>query len=342
MPSSSTNSLSPQITARRPKKKNKPRRSVIASLLLFGLFCLLFLSAVLIASFFTPQKKAHLFHFVSPTFLAAPDIQQAAAPLPPLPGLANPQTSVVEMRIHPDRVPMILIAGGIAGTRRGAHREGVSEFVQACGAAAGLNGTFFANASLTGTDNLLIGPSLCGNETQVVKGPFDHRSELAGRPLVLISPTRTRLVAYDPATMDSNAQIRQLLPGVTDVFLGGVWMVHEGKAADRQRIERFKVLDANDPRVRAFFGLMKDGRPVLGATTWVVSSVHLAKALQDAGLQEAVLLDSGFSTSLVWKDRILVTGHTSPGIPSRPVPHALLLFSKSEMAKTQSVSPPAA
>jgi hypothetical protein len=38
------------------------------------------------------------------------------------------------------------------------------------------------------------------------------------------------------------------------------------------------------------------------------------------------LLDSGFSTSLVFQDKILVTGHTSAGIPSRPVPQALLLY----------------
>ena len=51
-------------------------------------------------------------------------------------------------------------------------------------------------------------------------------------------------------------------------------------------------------------------------------------ALQALGVHEAVLLDSGFSTSLVYGNKILVTGHTSPGIPSRPVPHALVLFGK--------------
>ena len=44
------------------------------------------------------------------------------------------------------------------------------------------------------------------------------------------------------------------------------------------------------------------------------------------GIREAVLLDSGFSTSLVDDGNILVTGHTAPGIPSRPVPHAIVLF----------------
>lgn len=37
-------------------------------------------------------------------------------------------------------------------------------------------------------------------------------------------------------------------------------------------------------------------------------------------------MDSGFSTSLVLGKRILVTGHTAPNLPSRPVPHAIVLF----------------
>lgn len=73
---------------------------------------------------------------------------------------------------------------------------------------------------------------------------------------------------------------------------------------------------------------MPDGRLALGATTYVATSAELARALSAEGVQEAVLLDSGFSTSLVYGRKILVTGHTSPGIPSRPVPHALILFGK--------------
>ena len=34
---------------------------------------------------------------------------------------------------------------------------------------------------------------------------------------------------------------------------------------------------------------------------------------------------SGKSSGLVYGRKILVTRHTSPGIPSRPIPHALLL-----------------
>jgi len=218
------------------------------------------------------------------------------------------------------------------GTRRAAERAGVEAMVREAGAQAGLNGTFFSDARLRGTDSVLIGPALYGG----LHGPEFQPSEtvntlaLAGRPLVLLAPARTRILPYKPLTMNTRPAMDASLPGLTDAFLGGVWLVHKGIAADRAHIDAFHIRDAEDPRRRAFFCLMPDGRPCLGATTYVAPSADLARALQAAGMREAVLLDSGFSTSLVYGRDILVTGHTSPGIPSRPVPHALVLFGKYE------------
>ena len=252
-----------------------------------------------------------------------------AVPLPP--GgvdLANPQSSLLVIRDREKGVPFILIEGGVAQTRRSALRCGVDALVRQAGAQAGVNGTFFADARVQGTDNVLIGPSLCGNESQAVFNREDNAPALAGRPLVLLSPGRTRILPYDPSTTADQPALAALLPGLTDAFLGGVWLVHDGVAADQARLDGFHVHDAEDPRRRAFFALMPDGRLALGATTYVATSKELARALAAAKVQEAVLLDSGFSTSLVYGKKILVTGHTSPGIPSRPVPHALVLFGK--------------
>ena len=242
--------------------------------------------------------------------------------------LPNPNAPLLVIHARKSGVPFILIEGGVPQTRRVAFRKGVEEMVQSAGAQAGLNGTFFADATVAGTDNTLIGPSLCGNESEAVFNPQDRTRLLTGRPLVLLSKTQTRFIPYNPATMKTQDALESWLPGLTDAFLGGVWLVHNGQAADRTEIDTFHVHDAEDPRRRAFFCLLPDGRPALGATTYVTPSSHLAEALQSAGVREAVLLDSGFSTSLVYGRKILVTGHTSPGIPSRPVPHALVLFGK--------------
>ncbi len=240
--------------------------------------------------------------------------------------MANPQAPLLVIQARKAGVPMMLIEGGIPQTRRSAFRCGVGQMVQEAGAQAGVNGTFFVDASVQGTDNVLIGPSLCGNETKAVFNPEDRVALLVGRPLVLLSKTQTRLVPYQPREMGTQRDLESWLPGLTDAFLGGVWLVHNGVAADRAQLDQYHVHDAEDPRRRAFFCLLPDGRPALGATTFVSTSSELALALQSLGVHEAVLLDSGFSTSLVYGKKVLVTGHTSPGIPSRPVPHALVLF----------------
>ena len=59
----------------------------------------------------------------------------------------NPQADVTVTRMNCRDVPLVLVSGGVAGTRRDAHRQGVSQFVADSGAAAGVNGTFFADAS---------------------------------------------------------------------------------------------------------------------------------------------------------------------------------------------------
>ena len=263
--------------------------------------------------------------------------------VPLLPGsvdLINPQPALLVTKQRIKGVPFILIEGGVAQTRRSVPRCGVDALVRQAGAQAGVNGTFFADARVQGTDNILIGPSLCGNEARAVFNREDNAKALVGRPLVLLSPGWTHILPYDPQTMADQSALASRLPGLTDAFLGGVWMVHEGIAADRPRLDGFHIHDAEDPRRRAFFALMPDGRLVLGATTYVATSAELARALSAADVREAVLLDSGFSTSLVHGRKILVTGHTSPGIPSRPVPHALVLFGKPEKRPVLTASDP--
>jgi hypothetical protein len=80
-----------------------------------------------------------------------------------------------------------------------------------------------------------------------------------------------------------------------------------------------------DPRRRAFFGVTDGGEVLLGGSLEVVSTEKLAQAAAAAGAAEAVLLDSGFSTSIVFDGKIIVTGHTARNLPSRPVPHAIVL-----------------
>jgi biofilm PGA synthesis lipoprotein PgaB len=246
--------------------------------------------------------------------------------------LINPRLPLTITRVTDNGVTLVLVEGGVLGSRRSPIRQRVVDFVREAGATAGLNGTFFANASLNGTDNLLIGPSLCDNETTETMSPFDTKPQLQGRPLVVVSPTATSIVPYDTSMLSMPGAIQNLLPNVTSAFLGGVWLVHNGTASTLGQLNAYNVHDAEDPRRRAFFAIMPDGRPVLGATDGSTTSRHLARSLAAAGIQEAVLLDSGFSTSLVFQSTVLVTGHSTKTLQSRPVPQALVLYGQPDPA----------
>jgi exopolysaccharide biosynthesis protein len=130
--------------------------------------------------------------------------------------------------------------------------------------------------------------------------------------------------------MNAPDPFRAFMPDYSDLFVAGGWIVHNGVARTDEELDTVAVADHGDTRRRAFFGLTANGQIVLGGSLQVVTTEKLAEAAAAAGVQEAVLLDSGFSTSLVYDNKIIVTGHTARHLPSRPVPHAIVLTGKLE------------
>jgi len=222
-----------------------------------------------------------------------------------------------------------LVKGGQPQTAQdpGGSRKSVGEFIQMTpGTVAGMNGTFFANAWLRGTDNTMIGPCLTTAEKTFRPETDPTRlAKLLDRPLVLWNASRLMIVPFNPATMNDEVSLRTLMPDMTDCFLAGAWIVHGGVARTREQMQAYSARDFNDPRRRAFFGITADGQVVLGGSLEVITTEKLAEAAAAAGVQEAVLMDSGFSTSIVYDNKIIVTGHTAANLPSRPVPHSILV-----------------
>jgi hypothetical protein len=149
--------------------------------------------------------------------------------------------------------------------------------------------------------------------------------KLRNRPIVAWGPTRFAIFPFQPASMANDDVFKAFMPDVTDVFMGGAWMVHGGIARTREQMATYASKDINDARRRAFLGLTADGKIVLGASKESCSTAQLAMAAAAAGVSEAVLLDSGFSTSLVYGEQIMASGHSTASQPSRPVPHAIVL-----------------
>lgn len=261
-------------------------------------------------------------------------ISEICAQLQNEPPADSPQSQVAELEPQPletgaledGPVTIRWIRGGRMSSVRILGRQNVTELLNLTAAPAGLNGTFFSDARVNSVGAGIVGPILSRFGPGFAPGLPGDRERIAGRPLVILSPTKMAFLPFQPHLALDEEGVRRLVSDATDCFLGGAWLVHQGKALTREQMERFQLNNIFDYRPRAFFGVDNQGRPFLGASPTGTQSDRLAESLMKLGIAECVLLDSGFSTSLVLGKEILVTGIVRENMPARPVPHALLLY----------------
>jgi len=230
-------------------------------------------------------------------------------------------------------VELRMTKGGMPKTVMSDGRDPVKTFVEKEGAVAGINGGFFAMAAIASTDNRMVGPLKTGTMDTIVADDGTYRwDKIRNRPLVMWSDKELAILPYVPQNMRDPEQFLYFMPDVTDVFMAGVWLVRDGVARTREEQSTFGASDIQDYRRRAWIGITAEGEFVAGAATQSVRSDQLAVAIAAAGVKEAVLLDSGFSTSLVFNGKIKASGHSTPTTPSRPVPHAIVIMGEADFA----------
>lgn len=227
-------------------------------------------------------------------------------------------------------VPLKMVFGGHPSTVMSkTGRQPVKDFVREASAVAGINGGFFAMAAIDSADNAMVGPVKTAEMSKVTPDDAPERwPKINNRPLVIWSENEFALLPYIPAQMTKEDQFQYFMKDYTDCFMGGTWLVHKGVARSADDQSTFAAKDIQDTRRRAFVGITKDGEFVAGTATDSVSSAKLGAAIAEAGVEEAVLIDSGFSTSLVFNDKIKASGHSNKEHPSRPVPHAIIIRGK--------------
>lgn len=212
-----------------------------------------------------------------------------------------------------DEVLFSLISGGQPISLHAPKRGQVAEILQGSPAIAGVDGGFFSLESLD--SNKMIGPVYSQSHGQFIPGNEGENKKLRGRPLVAIGPTAVRFIPFDPEKHNSLEGVRAEMPDVTDAFVGAAFLVENGQG---QPGERFGTLfQFNEPRDRAFWGINQAGQPQIGVSRDPIGSVALGAALAKAGFRDAVMLDSGASTSLAYRGDSLMDY-----IP-RPVPHVV-------------------
>jgi len=226
-------------------------------------------------------------------------------------------TSEIRKEEHEvDGIGIILITGGHPETIHADSRYQVPEIIEGTGAVAAVDGAFFSLKYLD--SNVLIGPALSNEGRNFVPGNASENPLLDGRPLVLIAGDRVRFVPFNHNLHNTREGIVTSLPEATDAFVGAAFLVRQGLP---QPPESFgDLFDFDAARHRAFWGINTAGQPVVGVSKDPVGSVKLGEILYKLGFRDAVMLDSGASTSLAYQGESLV------GYTPRPVPHVVALF----------------
>ena len=215
-----------------------------------------------------------------------------------------------------NKVPLIFAAGGKPTTIHAKSRYQVAEIMAGTPAIAAVDGGFFSLEMLN--SNKMIGPVLSAQSGTFVAAQQGTLQKLEGRPLVLISDRTVKYIPFEALKHNTREGIAAEMSDVQDAFVAGAWLVKQGQP---QPAETFRGLFGFDAeRDRAYWGIDQADRPVVGVSGDYVNSVELGKALSQAGLKEAVMLDSGASASLAFK------GESMMSYKPRPVPHVVALM----------------
>jgi peptidoglycan/xylan/chitin deacetylase (PgdA/CDA1 family) len=243
-------------------------------------------------------------------------------PLPRSDGGFNFATAIQKREVEFPNNTLVLISGGIPKTIHADSRYQVEEIIAGTEAIAAVDGGFFSLKELD--SNQMIGPVLSQNGG-FIPGYEGEIGKLEGRPLVIITDQWVRYIPFDPARHNTLEGIEaEARDGarVTDAFVAAAWLVKEGQPQPRESFGTLYGFDA--ARHRAFWGINQAGQPVIGVSREPIDSMALGELLVQAGFREAVMLDSGASTSLAYRGESQV--HYTP----RPVPHAVALFPPTE------------
>ncbi|MGF1492344.1 MAG: polysaccharide deacetylase family protein [Microcoleaceae cyanobacterium] len=228
----------------------------------------------------------------------------------------NFQSPVTPHTVLINEIPLTFVSGGQPMTVLSDERQPLEEMMQESPAIAAVDGAFF---SLKHWKPIMIGPIVSQDSGEFLPGNRSEYPKLKGRPLVLIGEQSVQFIPFDPVKHNSMAGIKQELPNLTDAFVGAGFLVRDFQP---QSLESFgNLFDVNEPRHRAFWGIHHSGQPMIGVSTDRVGSVFLGELLAQAGFRDAVMLDSGASTSLAYAGESLVTKY----VP-RPVPHMVGLM----------------
>jgi uncharacterized protein YigE (DUF2233 family) len=94
--------------------------------------------------------------------------------------------------------------------------------------------------------------------------------------------------------------------GFVTVIGNGPHIINKGQIRIRMRSEGYRDLAILQPNARSAVGLINDRELVLVSTSQKITLEQLARVLQKLGSREALVLDGGSSTGMVWRGKTVV------------------------------------
>lgn len=233
---------------------------------------------------------------------------------------------IASLKLHGHNTVVKMVVGGRLETRFSSAGAEVAEHVKQAHGIRGINGTFFGYSDPHGKVNL-IGMWKTAKSGRYNPGARDIPPEkLRYRPLVVWDRHHILFIPYYLVQQGGTRTLQQRMPDASNAFLAGAWIVHKGQALRKEQMTRFEMHDLQDVRPRAFLGVTRRGEFVIGATSGRSDTARLGPVLVKAGLQEVVLLDSGLSTCLVYKKRVVVAGNAFAKASLRAIPHTIIVY----------------
>jgi LysM repeat protein len=94
--------------------------------------------------------------------------------------------------------------------------------------------------------------------------------------------------------------------GFATVIGNGPHIINKGQIRIRMRSEGYRDLAILQPNARSAIGLINDRTLVLVSTNQKITLEQLARVMQKLGSREALVLDGGSSTGMIWRGKTVV------------------------------------
>jgi uncharacterized protein YigE (DUF2233 family) len=178
-----------------------------------------------------------------------------------------------------------------SGMARGGER--LERMYQRSGAIAAINGGYFNTKTYAPVGDIVA------NKRLIARGQL--RTALA-----INLAGRASIIDWTDGNQRASQHSSDHWRGFATVIGNGPHIINKGQIRIRMRSEGYRDLAILQPNARSAIGLINDRELVLVSTNQKITLEQLARVLQKLRAREALVLDGGSSTGMVWRGKTMV------------------------------------